>query len=113
MLESHKWIGCRRYCIVYCYEILFNLSINFSISSADTSINSTALLLHTNRESCGKYFNDLTRTIFEHHKFPIEEMFYILKEGRGTYEGDKPPVQTFEGRGETRFFVKRYLSKDA
>jgi len=33
-----------------------------------------------NRESCGKYFNDLTRTIFEHHKFPIDEMFYILKE---------------------------------
>ncbi len=29
---------------------------------------------------CGKYFNDLTHTIFEHHKFPIEEMFYILKE---------------------------------
>jgi len=66
-----------------------------------------------NRESCGKYFNDLTRIIFEHHKFPIEEMFYILKEGRGTYEGDKPPVQTFEGRGETRFFVKGNLSKDA
>jgi len=62
------------------HEILFNLSINFSISSADTSINSTALLLHSNRESCGKYFNDLTKTIFEHHKFPIEEMFYILKE---------------------------------
>jgi len=30
--------------------------------------------------NCGKYFNDLTKTIFEHHKFPIEEMFYILKE---------------------------------
>jgi len=25
-------------------------------------------------------FNDLTKTIFEHHKFPIEEMFCILKE---------------------------------
>jgi len=27
-----------------------------------------------------KYFNDLTGTIFEHHHFPIEEMFYIIKE---------------------------------
>jgi len=129
--------------------------------------------------NCGKYFNDLTKTIFEHHKFTIEEMFYILKEmenkstlqiskelgrkydsvlafvreiqeiaekiegeislkdlveideiyitagekgikqdrpqrrglrrrGRGTYEGNKPPVQTFtERRRKTRFFVKR------
>lgn len=30
--------------------------------------------------NCDKYFNDLTNTIFWHHKFPIEEMFYILKE---------------------------------
>lgn len=30
--------------------------------------------------NCGKYFNDLTNTVFKHHKFPIEEMFYILKE---------------------------------
>ena len=30
--------------------------------------------------NCGRYFNDLTKTIFEHHKFSIEEMFYILKE---------------------------------
>ena len=30
--------------------------------------------------NCGRYFNDLTKTIFEHHKFTIEEMFYILKE---------------------------------
>ena len=29
---------------------------------------------------CGKDFNDRTRTIFEPHHFPIEEMFYILKE---------------------------------
>lgn len=29
---------------------------------------------------CGRYFNDLTGTIFERHHFPIEEMFYILKE---------------------------------
>jgi hypothetical protein len=29
---------------------------------------------------CGRYFNDLTGTIFENHHFPIEEMFYILKE---------------------------------
>jgi len=61
--------------------------------------------------NCHEYLNDLTKTIFEHHKFPIEEMFYILKEMenkstlqiRGTYEGDKPPVQTFtERRGKTR-----------
>ena len=32
--------------------------------------------------NCGKYFNDLTKTIFENHKFPIEEMFYILKENK-------------------------------
>ena len=30
--------------------------------------------------NCGRYFNALTKTIFEHHKFPIEEMFYILEE---------------------------------
>lgn len=30
--------------------------------------------------NCNRYFNDLTNTIFEKHKFPIEEMFYILKE---------------------------------
>ena len=29
---------------------------------------------------CGRYFNDLAGTIFERHHFPIEEMFYILKE---------------------------------
>jgi len=29
---------------------------------------------------CGRYFNDLTGTVFEHHQFPLEEMFYILKE---------------------------------
>ena len=53
--------------------------------------------MHNNRESCGKYFND----------------WGAPQGGRGTYEGDKPPVQTFEGRVETRFFVKRNLSKDA
>jgi len=32
---------------------------------------------------------------------------------RGTYEGDKPPVQAFtERRGKTRFFVKKNLSRD-
>lgn len=30
--------------------------------------------------NCGKYFNDLTNTIFHHHKFIIKEMFCILKE---------------------------------
>jgi transposase-like protein len=29
---------------------------------------------------CGKYFNDLTGTIFENRHFSIEEMFYIIKE---------------------------------
>jgi transposase-like protein len=29
---------------------------------------------------CVKYFNDLTGTIFENHRFFIEEMFYIIKE---------------------------------
>jgi transposase-like protein len=29
---------------------------------------------------CGRYFNDLNGTIFDRHHFPIEEMFYILKE---------------------------------
>ncbi len=32
--------------------------------------------------NCETYFNDLTKTLFEHHKFPIEELFYILKETR-------------------------------
>jgi transposase-like protein len=31
-------------------------------------------------QGCGKYFNDLTGTILAHHHFPVEEMFYILKE---------------------------------
>ena len=31
-------------------------------------------------QRCHRYFNDLTGTIFEHHHFPVEEMFYILKE---------------------------------
>ena len=31
-------------------------------------------------QECKEYFNDLTGTIFERHKFPLEEMFYILKE---------------------------------
>ncbi|WP_144433266.1 transposase [Thermococcus sp. 2319x1] len=25
-------------------------------------------------KNCGKHFNDLTGTIFDHHKFPINEM---------------------------------------
>jgi len=37
----------------------------------------------------------------------------LRRRGRGTYEGDKSPVQTFtERRGKTRFFVKRKLSRD-
>ena len=32
--------------------------------------------------NCETYFNDLTGTLFEHHKFPIEELFYMLKETR-------------------------------
>ncbi len=31
-------------------------------------------------QSCYSYFNDLTGTIFDNHKFPLEEMFYIIKE---------------------------------
>ena len=31
-------------------------------------------------QRCHRYFNDLTGTLFEHHHFPVEEMFYILKE---------------------------------
>ncbi len=31
-------------------------------------------------QRCHRYFNDLTGTLFDRHKFPIEEMFYILKE---------------------------------
>jgi len=33
-------------------------------------------------KKCEKYFNDLTNSFFEHRKFPIEEMFYIIKEMR-------------------------------
>ena len=29
--------------------------------------------------TCETYFNDLTGTLFEHHKFPIEELFYMFK----------------------------------
>jgi transposase-like protein len=31
-------------------------------------------------QECHHYFNDLTGLIFDHHKLPLEEMFYILKE---------------------------------
>lgn len=31
-------------------------------------------------QRCHRYFNDLTDTLFDRHKFPVEEMFYILKE---------------------------------
>ena len=31
-------------------------------------------------QRCYRYFNDLTGTLFDRHKFPVEEMFYILKE---------------------------------
>jgi transposase-like protein len=33
-------------------------------------------------KECDSWFNDLTGTLFEFHKFPIEEMFYMLKEMR-------------------------------
>lgn len=33
-------------------------------------------------KECDSWFNDLTGTLFEHHKFPVEEMFYMLKEMR-------------------------------
>ena len=33
-------------------------------------------------QACETYFNDLTGTFFEHRKFPIEEMFYMIKEMR-------------------------------
>jgi hypothetical protein len=47
--------------------------------------------------------------IFEDHHFPIEEMFYILKEmerkrGGGTWEGDRLPVLTIVKRGKGRKF---------
>jgi hypothetical protein len=28
---------------------------------------------------CKRYFNDLTETVFEHHRLPLEELFYIVK----------------------------------
>ncbi|AUX07826.1 hypothetical protein AArcSl_1879 [Halalkaliarchaeum desulfuricum] len=33
-------------------------------------------------KECETYFNDLTGSFFEHRKFPIEEMFYMIKEMR-------------------------------
>jgi len=33
-------------------------------------------------EACETYFNDLTDTIFGHHRFELEEMFYTVKEMR-------------------------------
>jgi transposase-like protein len=33
-------------------------------------------------KECDSWFNDLTGTLFENHKFPVEEMFYMLKEMR-------------------------------
>ena len=33
-------------------------------------------------KECEAYFNDLTDSLFEHRKFPIEEMFYMIKEMR-------------------------------
>jgi len=36
--------------------------------------------------NCGRYFNDLTKTIFEHHKFPIEVLHL---EGDGETAGER------------------------
>jgi len=33
-------------------------------------------------KDCETYFNDLTGTVFDNRKFPIEEMFYMIKEMR-------------------------------
>ena len=33
-------------------------------------------------KECETYFNDLTQSFFEHRKFPIKEMFYMIKEMR-------------------------------
>lgn len=33
-------------------------------------------------KECETYFNDLTRTVFEHRKSPIKEMSYMIKEMR-------------------------------
>ena len=33
-------------------------------------------------KECETHFNDLTDSFFEHRKFPIEEMFYMIKEMR-------------------------------
>ena len=33
-------------------------------------------------KACETYFNDLTDTIFGHHRFELEEMFYTVKEMR-------------------------------
>ncbi len=33
-------------------------------------------------KECETYFNDLTNSLFEHRKFPMEEMLYIIKEMR-------------------------------
>lgn len=33
-------------------------------------------------KDCEKFFNELTNTVFEYHKFPLEEMFYIIKNMR-------------------------------
>jgi len=51
--------------------------------------------------NCG---NNLTKTIFEHHKFTIEEMFYILEEmekrrGRKGIKQDRPRKRGLRRRG--------------
>ena len=40
----------------------------------------------------------------------VQEIVEKIERGRGTYEGDKPPVQTFtERRGKTRDDTKKTL----
>jgi len=63
------------------------------------------------RLNCGRYFNDLTSSVLGARDCG-EDRRGLRRRGRGTYDGDKPPVQTFtERRGETGFFVKRNLSR--
>ncbi len=59
-------------------------------------------------KDCETYFNDLTETVFGHHRFDIEEMFYIVTEMDGKpisqiardLDRDYEAVRTFVHRVE-------------
>ena len=73
--SSEKSAGMKRAGLVRCLWCLYCLSQNIHHNGYTTKGARKYKCCE-----CGKYFNDLTGTIFENRRFFIEEMFYIIKE---------------------------------